>query len=73
MPKFAANLGSTPLEPTKSESQANFNQPQTTLPNIEPQINNSDIPHVDFDWNGAGLVNPLEGKSRIIFVSSLTR
>lgn len=68
MPKFAANLSMAPLEPIKSDTQPTFSQQKVLQPtiipptsNIEPPLNNNDIPNVDFDWNGAGLVNPLEG------------
>lgn len=57
MPKFASNLGYTPLEPQKSE----------VIP-VQPNNSNNEVPQsqevpdAKFDWNGSGLVNPLDCK-----------
>lgn len=58
MPNFAANLGSSPLEPIKSETTL---QPIPS-PTILPVVANSDtnIPSAQFDWNESGLANPLD-------------
>ncbi|KAK5649098.1 hypothetical protein RI129_003990 [Pyrocoelia pectoralis] len=53
MPRYAATLGFTPLEPVKSD----------VLPNIDAGqelVQQTDIPSAEFDWVGSGLVNPLE-------------
>ncbi|XP_018578456.1 uncharacterized protein LOC108916643 [Anoplophora glabripennis] len=57
MPRFAANLGLTPLEPIKTEIS-----PCTlkSSPSTSSQPSSSDIPSAQFDWNGSGLVNPLD-------------
>ncbi|XP_066593877.1 aftiphilin isoform X2 [Prorops nasuta] len=62
IPRFAANLGYTPLEPVKANSDiqsvivptANKNQSPTSL---------EDVPDAQFDWNSSGLVNPLDANT----------
>lgn len=70
MPRFAANLGFTPLQPMKPST------PMGTIPNavlMPAVINNTstnsttgvlpgDVPAAQFDWDSSGLVNPLHGK-----------
>ncbi|XP_044265594.1 uncharacterized protein LOC123011934 [Tribolium madens] len=58
MPRFA---GLTPLEPVKTEILTpapvqNFSSPSSN----SSQKEISDIPTVQFDWNGSGLINPLD-------------
>ncbi|KOC67933.1 Aftiphilin [Habropoda laboriosa] len=59
VPRFAANLGFTPLEPIKATADpqpavtSNINKTQTST-NLE------EVPAAQFDWNSSGLVNPLE-------------
>ncbi|XP_034184705.2 aftiphilin isoform X1 [Osmia lignaria lignaria] len=59
VPRFAANLGFTPLEPIKattdiqSATTSNINKTQTST-------NSEEVPAAQFDWNSSGLVNPLE-------------
>lgn len=53
MPRFAANLGFSPLEPMKSDAML-----QPTATSIAKP---SEIPAAQFDWNSSGLVNPLDG------------
>lgn len=55
MPRFAANLGFSPLEPSKPNS----------VPGASNSGNSSasnEIPAAQFDWNSSGLTNPLDGK-----------
>ncbi|XP_043786387.1 aftiphilin isoform X3 [Apis laboriosa] len=61
VPRFAANLGFTPLEPIK----AIIDPQPVALSNTNkiPASNNSEeVPAAQFDWNSSGLVNPLEAK-----------
>ncbi|EFA06875.2 proteoglycan 4 isoform X2 [Tribolium castaneum] len=61
MPRFA---GLTPLEPVKTEILT-----PTPVQNVSSPSSNSsqkeisDIPTVQFDWNGSGLINPLDSTS----------
>lgn len=50
MPRYAATLGHTPLQPVKSDG------PSSTDESVQP----TEIPSAEFDWVGSGLVNPLE-------------
>lgn len=56
-PKFAANLGLSPLEPMKVTSGA-----------IDGDVKGNksilDVPAAQFDWNSSGLINPLDGKPK---------
>lgn len=74
MPRFAANLGFTPLEPMKPTSPATSNQSNTingqssaatiTAAGISSANNGADVSTevpVLFDWKSSGLVNPLDG------------
>ncbi|XP_032687310.1 aftiphilin isoform X2 [Odontomachus brunneus] len=59
VPRFAANLGFTPLEPTK----ANAESQQLPIPNISKMQGaacSDEVPAAQFDWNSSGLVNPLD-------------
>ncbi|KAG4075651.1 hypothetical protein HA402_003476 [Bradysia odoriphaga] len=49
MPRFAANLGFSPLEPMKPSSVSG---PSSSVTN--------EIPAAQFDWNSSGLTNPLD-------------
>ncbi|XP_014205827.1 aftiphilin isoform X2 [Copidosoma floridanum] len=58
IPRFAANLGFSPLEPVKASldtqtSSSNFNKTQNSTIT-------EDVPAAQFDWNSSGLVNPLD-------------
>lgn len=69
MPKFAANLGVTPLQPVKS---SDIIAPQTGTTNAA-ELNSSsstqiDIPSAQFDWNGSGLINPLDCKYYLCYI-----
>lgn len=57
VPKFAANLTSSPLEPLKPE----IISPSPTSQPKEPNLND-EVPVAQFDWNSSGLVNPLDCK-----------
>ncbi|KRT83599.1 hypothetical protein AMK59_3664 [Oryctes borbonicus] len=63
MPKYAANLGLTPLEPVKSTDLASTSAQFGNSNPIEancPATAQGDIPSAQFDWNGSGLINPLD-------------
>uniref|UniRef100_A0A0K8VFZ5 Aftiphilin n=1 Tax=Bactrocera latifrons TaxID=174628 RepID=A0A0K8VFZ5_BACLA len=78
MPRFAANLSFNPLKPMKPQTtNAVPNTTFADADSMQYSINNSgstaeadmsnyakktDVPDVEFDWQGAGLVNPLDGK-----------
>lgn len=59
MPRFA---GLTPLEPVKTEILTPTPVQNVSSPSNSSQKETSDIPTVQFDWNGSGLVNPLDCK-----------
>ncbi|XP_050328037.1 probable serine/threonine-protein kinase DDB_G0282963 isoform X2 [Bactrocera neohumeralis] len=77
MPRFAANLSFNPLKPMKPQTTiAVPNTTYADADSMQYSINNSgsaaepdmgnyakkmDVPDVEFDWQGAGLVNPLDG------------
>ena len=56
MPRFAANLGGSPLQPVKSGNVAGNSQPALEADNVSDEV-----PVAQFDWIGSGLVNPLDG------------
>lgn len=57
-PKFAANLGLSPLEPMKvTSSSLNESDVKATKSIL-------DVPAAQFDWNSSGLINPLDGKCK---------
>ncbi|XP_050328027.1 serine-rich adhesin for platelets isoform X1 [Bactrocera neohumeralis] len=76
MPRFAANLSFNPLKPMKPQTTiAVPNTTYADADSMQYSINNSgsaaepdmgnyakkmDVPDVEFDWQGAGLVNPLD-------------
>ncbi|XP_046750800.1 aftiphilin isoform X2 [Diprion similis] len=59
IPRFAANLGFTPLEPVKASSDV---QQPLSSSNGKPQSSptSEEVPAAQFDWNSSGLVNPLD-------------
>ncbi|XP_076636552.1 aftiphilin isoform X1 [Colletes latitarsis] len=59
VPRFAANLGFTPLEPIKATTDV---QPTATINSnwAQSSIQMEEVPAAQFDWNSSGLVNPLE-------------
>uniref|UniRef100_A0A8D9BYU3 Aftiphilin n=1 Tax=Cacopsylla melanoneura TaxID=428564 RepID=A0A8D9BYU3_9HEMI len=54
VPRFAANLGYSPLEPSKFG----------VMPGDASSPQQEHIPDAHFDWNGSGLTNPLDGRSK---------
>ncbi|GJQ76377.1 hypothetical protein Trydic_g2095 [Trypoxylus dichotomus] len=63
MPKYAANLGLTPLEPVKSTDIASTSTQfgnSNPIDASSPATAQVDIPSAQFDWNGSGLINPLD-------------
>ena len=59
MPRFAANLGFSPLEPVRATRSppAPVSVPVTAAAPAEQE---SCVPAAQFDWNSSGLVNPLD-------------
>ena len=68
VPRFAANLGFTPLEPIKAIADA---QPPSAANASKTQafINSEEVPAAQFDWNSSGLVNPLEANAAEVNVN----
>lgn len=76
MPRYASNLGFTPLEPLKSlNNPTSPTSIMSTAPTMSSNFSSgssssytnaisstSEVPAVQFDWNSSGLVNPLDGK-----------
>lgn len=58
MPRFAANLGGSPLQPVKSGVAS---ENETT--------DIADVPVAQFDWTSSGLVNPLDGNLSLYLVA----
>ncbi|XP_015173776.1 PREDICTED: aftiphilin [Polistes dominula] len=56
VPRFAANLGFTPLEPIK----ASVDSPPSTANKMQGVSTSDEVPAAQFDWNSSGLVNPLD-------------
>ncbi|CAG2066747.1 unnamed protein product, partial [Timema podura] len=57
MPRYAANLGLSPLEPVRaSEGPPIAPTGQIAATKLEDPV----VPAAQFDWNGSGLVNPLD-------------
>ncbi|XP_055381141.1 putative uncharacterized protein DDB_G0282133 isoform X2 [Condylostylus longicornis] len=67
MPKFASNLGFTPLEPLKPAKVDSKSQ-QLSNSVISNSCNGTNkhnpIPDAEFDWNSSGLINPLDGSKK---------
>ncbi|KAG5312632.1 AFTIN protein, partial [Acromyrmex insinuator] len=58
IPRFAANLGFTPLEPIKAAESQQPSAANTSK--IQGAICSDEVPAAQFDWNSSGLVNPLD-------------
>ncbi|KYM76222.1 Aftiphilin [Atta colombica] len=59
IPRFAANLGFTPLEPIKATAEPQ--QPSAANNSkIQGAACSDEVPAAQFDWNSSGLVNPLD-------------
>uniref|UniRef100_A0A1B0CQQ3 Aftiphilin clathrin-binding box domain-containing protein n=1 Tax=Lutzomyia longipalpis TaxID=7200 RepID=A0A1B0CQQ3_LUTLO len=58
MPRFAANLGFSPLQPMKPGASSSTHRVEGSdkLTSTAP----SEVPAAQFDWTSAGLVNPLD-------------
>lgn len=75
MPKFASNLGFSPLEPLKpvplnGGPTGGGGQMMTSGKGETLKRFGNEVPAVQFDWNSSGLVNPLDGMrylSKIFF------
>lgn len=65
-PKFAANLGLSPLEPMKvtSISSTSTSSSAVTHDVKGRKAGIHEVPAAQFDWNSSGLINPLDGKLR---------
>ncbi|XP_076232145.1 aftiphilin isoform X2 [Calliopsis andreniformis] len=61
VPRFAANLGFTPLEPIKATADV-LTATSTNINKTQSSTNSEEVPAAQFDWNSSGLVNPLEAK-----------
>ncbi|KAG7202770.1 hypothetical protein KM043_009938 [Ampulex compressa] len=62
VPRFAANLGFTPLEPVKASTDYQQTSASTSNKTQGPTCSD-EVPAAQFDWNSSGLVNPLEANS----------
>lgn len=81
MPRYASNLSFNPLEPLKpsttssinatssSSSSSSISKSELNDAKIPAKIQPDVIPEVEFDWNSSGLVNPLDGKFFLYFLS----
>ncbi|XP_059621861.1 aftiphilin isoform X2 [Phlebotomus argentipes] len=66
MPRFAANLGFSPLQPMKPGAGASsaFSMSQTRSDAASAGV--TEVPAAQFDWTSAGLVNPLDGAPKVL-------
>ncbi|XP_043274282.1 aftiphilin isoform X2 [Venturia canescens] len=62
IPRFAANLGFAPLEPVKAGAELQQSSSSNSA-KIQQNFTSEEVPAAQFDWNSAGLVNPLEANS----------
>jgi len=61
VPRFAANLGFSPLEPMQaSRSSVTPQEPVKELATEEAAAEETVVPAAEFDWINSGLVNPLD-------------
>ncbi|KAK7870670.1 hypothetical protein R5R35_009839 [Gryllus longicercus] len=73
VPRFAANLGFSPLEPVRasgnganaqpsSSVSSSLKEPSRIAPTESPETsgNEGTVPAAQFDWTSSGLVNPLD-------------
>ncbi|XP_071572063.1 uncharacterized protein Afti isoform X2 [Temnothorax nylanderi] len=62
IPRFAANLGFTPLEPIKATAEHHqFSAANTSK--TQGAACSDEVPAAQFDWNSSGLVNPLDAST----------
>lgn len=66
MPRFAANLSFNPIEPLKPTEGGS--RPSELNPSVLLPSKTETVPQANFDWNSAGLVNPLDGELTSLFV-----
>ncbi|KAJ8674309.1 hypothetical protein QAD02_005571 [Eretmocerus hayati] len=59
IPRFAANLGFSPLEPVRASTEAQ-QIPMSLNSKAQKSSAIEDVPAAQFDWNSSGLVNPLD-------------
>lgn len=66
MPRFAANLGFSPLQPMKptmAGSTGILKPIQATTATSQGSVMTAgEVPAAQFDWDSSGLVNPLHGE-----------
>ncbi|XP_034249983.1 aftiphilin isoform X2 [Thrips palmi] len=73
VPRFAANLGFSPLEPVRAVQNQPPSEPSPRPEVIQPQVVESIkrsssehgevVPAAQFDWNDSGLTNPLDSST----------
>ncbi|KAL6448980.1 hypothetical protein ACFW04_000602 [Cataglyphis niger] len=59
IPRFAANLGFTPLEPIKATAESQQSS-TSNASRMQGAACSDEVPAAQFDWNSSGLVNPLD-------------
>ncbi|XP_012542343.1 aftiphilin isoform X2 [Monomorium pharaonis] len=59
IPRFAANLGFTPLEPIKATAEPQQSS-AASISKMQGTACSDEVPAAQFDWNSSGLVNPLD-------------
>ncbi|XP_012256725.2 uncharacterized protein LOC105686451 isoform X3 [Athalia rosae] len=69
IPRFAANLGFTPLEPIKALSEQQT--VGTSNSKLQGSQTSEEVPAAQFDWNSSGLVNPLDASGGLSALLSL--
>ncbi|RZF44981.1 hypothetical protein LSTR_LSTR001942 [Laodelphax striatellus] len=60
IPRFAANLGSNPLQPVKASELSPAIPPANNPSDLKIQNEPETVPDAHFDWVGSGLTNPLD-------------
>lgn len=60
IPRFAANLGFTPLEPIKATVEPQHQPSTSNVNKMQGTACSDEVPAAQFDWNSSGLVNPLD-------------
>ncbi|XP_011163773.2 aftiphilin isoform X2 [Solenopsis invicta] len=60
IPRFAANLGFTPLEPIKASAEPQQPSTAASASKMQGAACSDEVPAAQFDWNSSGLVNPLD-------------
>ncbi|XP_011347622.1 aftiphilin isoform X2 [Ooceraea biroi] len=59
VPRFAANLGFTPLEPIRATAESQQSS-ASNVSKMQGAACSDEVPAAQFDWNSSGLVNPLD-------------